>query len=163
MAEARASGAPKRPYFGWSSILDAEAFAEWKVSHGHDLSLANGRLARLSDHGIAWNLLSRYWGGRVPGIVPAKGREVWGMLWEIRAEDWPILEHKEGAVTGISVPMPVRVETGGALHEAVAFTTNPERATTQGPISGNFRDAWFRGARAAGLPESYLAEAAAAV
>ncbi len=150
VAEARASGAGARRYFGWSSILDADAFAEWKASHGHELDLSVGRLARLPDHTLAWNLASRYWGGRVPGIVPAPGREVWGMLWDVRAEDWPVLEHKEGVVTGLCVPMTVRIEA----DDATAFTTNPARAASGGPISSGFLEAWARGARKSGLPET---------
>ena len=41
--------------------------------------------------------------------------------------------------------------------DAVAFTTRPERASLDGPVSARFVEALVRGARAAALPEVYVA------
>ncbi len=75
-------------------------------------------------------------------------------------EDWPIVQHKEGAITGMSVERPVGVLAGGERLEATAFTTNPERASLEGPVSPRFVEALVRGARAAGLPGPYVARLA---
>jgi hypothetical protein len=77
-------------------------------------------------------------------------------LFEIRGVDWPIIQHKEGAVTGMSVERSVRVRSDGKDLNATAFTTHPERATQVGPVSASFVDALARGAEAAGLPSDYI-------
>jgi hypothetical protein len=78
----------------------------------------------------------------------------------VAGPDWPIVMHKEGAITGMSVERPVRVRVGGEVLEATAFATNPARASADGPVSPRFVEALLRGARAAGLPEAYLARLA---
>jgi hypothetical protein len=83
---------------------------------------------------------------------------VWGHLFEIPAKDWAIIQHKEGAITGMCVERPVRVDVGGQALEATAFTTNPERASTQGVVSPRFVEALVRGATAAGLPAAWVAQ-----
>ena len=39
---------------------------------------------------------------------------------------------------------------------ATAFTTNPQRARTEGPVSSAFVEALLRGAESASLPGEYL-------
>jgi hypothetical protein len=58
------------------------------------------------------------------------------------------------------VERPVRVLAGGERLEATAFATSPARASLDGPVSQRFVEALARGARAAGLPEPYLARLA---
>ena len=41
--------------------------------------------------------------------------------------------------------------------EAIAFTTNPRRASSDGPVSDRFVEALERGAKSAGLPAEYIA------
>ena len=57
----------------------------------------------------------------------------------------------------MSVERAVRVRVGSEEREAVAFTTRPERASLDGPISARFIEALVRGARDAGLPGDYVA------
>lgn len=138
-----------RLYFGYSSVLDREAFDVWKAEHGYtDFVLPQGKHAVLEDYALDFNLPSRWWGGRVAGLVPKEGSAVHGLLYEIRSEDWPIIEHKEGQVTGLSVEIETPI--------GAAFTSNPARVSHEGPISGRYLDAWAKGARAAGLPEDYV-------
>ncbi|MFN7130476.1 MAG: gamma-glutamylcyclotransferase [Myxococcales bacterium] len=152
------AGDGTRLYFAWSTILDRAAFEEWRAQHGYDFfELPEGRLAEALDVGLVYDFPSRWWGGRVAGLVDAKGSSVWGRLFEIAEKDWPIVQHKEGAVTSMSVERPVRVRVEGQELEAVAFTTNPRRASLDGPVSERFVEAFVRGARAAGLPQAYVA------
>jgi hypothetical protein len=57
----------------------------------------------------------------------------------------------------MSVERPVWVLAAGERLEATAFTTHPARASLEGPVSPRFVEALVRGARAAGLPEGYVA------
>lgn len=161
-ARAAAEGAPSRLYFGYSTVLDRAAFDEWKAQHGYDaFVLPQGRLAEARDVDLTCDFPSRWWGGRVAGLVDHPGSKVLGVLFEIAGVDWPIVQHKEGAVTGMSVEREVRVVVDGKELVATAFTTNPARKSSDGPVSARFVEALVRGARSAGLPASYVDRLAA--
>ncbi len=151
-------GGPPRRYFAYSTVLDRTAFEEWRAQHGYDFfRLPEGSGAEALDLDLVYDFPSRWWGGRVAGLTDRTGASVFGVLLEIAAEDWPVVQHKEGAITGMCVERTVRVRAGGEIVEAIAFTTNPARASLDGPISQRFVEALTRGARAAGLPEGYVA------
>ncbi len=144
-------------YFAYSTILDRDAFLEWRAQHGYDFfDLPEGRLAEAVDVGLVYDFPSRWWGGRVAGLVDQPGFSIFGRVFEIAGKDWPVIQHKEGAVTGMCVERPVRVRIDGEEKEAFAFTTNPRRASTEGPISARFIEALVRGAQSAGLPADYI-------
>lgn len=146
-----------RLYFGYSTVLDRAAFEEWRGQHGYQFfSLPEGRVAEALDLDLVYDFASRWWGGRVAGLVDARGSSVFGRLFEIGGEDWPIIRHKEGAVTGMCIEREVRVRAGGELVTATAFTTAPDRRSSEGPVSARFIEALVRGARAAGLPDDYV-------
>jgi hypothetical protein len=56
----------------------------------------------------------------------------------------------------MSVEREVLVRVDGEDKRAIAFTTNPGRASADGPVSGRFVEALVRGARSAGLPDDYV-------
>ncbi len=150
------AGTGTRLYFAYSTILDREAFEEWRGSHGYDFfSLPEGRVAEALDVALVYDFPSRWWGGRVAGLADARGRSAWGRLYEISEKDWPIVQHKEGGVTGMSVERAVRVRVDGRELEACAFTTNPAKASQDGPVSPRFVEALLRGAKSAGLPAAW--------
>jgi hypothetical protein len=149
--------APARLYFAYSTILDRAAFDEWKEQHAYEFfQLPEGELAEAQDVGLVYDFPSRWWGGRVAGLQDRPGSKLYGRLFEIRGQDWPIIQHKEGAVTGMCVERTVKVKVGGREVEATAFTTNPSRVSTDGPVSDRFIEALVRGATAAGLPADYI-------
>ncbi|MFO0599030.1 MAG: gamma-glutamylcyclotransferase [Myxococcaceae bacterium] len=152
------AGQGTRKYFGYSTILDREAFEEWRGQHSYDFfELPKGELAQAQDVGLVYDFLSRWWGGRVAGLKDAAGQTVHGVVFEIAEKDWPIIQHKEGFVTGMCVERTVKVKlASGGTAEATAFTTNPQRATTDGEISSRFVEALVRGAKAAGLPAEWI-------
>ena len=90
------------------------------------------------------------------GLADAPGQVTHGVLFEIAAKDWPVVQHKEGAVTGMSIERTVKVTVGGEVLEAVAFVTAPARKSSDGPVSPSFVEALVRGARSAGLPGSWV-------
>ena len=146
-----------RLYFVYSTALDRAAFDEWRMQHGYGFfTLPEGKLAEALDVELVYDFLSRWWGGRVAGLGDRPGASVFGRLIEISAADWPIIQHKEGAVTGMCIERKVRVRSEGREQPATAFATRPERATHEGPVSARFVEALLRGAKAAGLPEQYL-------
>jgi gamma-glutamylcyclotransferase len=156
-ARERDRDAPARLYFGYSTVLDRQAFEDWRGQHGYDdFELPEGAVAQAQDVDLIFDFPSRFWGGRVAGLVDRPGATVYGRLYEIAGPDWAIVEHKEGAVTGMSVPREVTVKVGDRTVQATAFTTRPERASSDGPISAAFVDALVRGAETAGLPADYL-------
>ncbi len=156
-ARAGADPSATRLYFAYSTILDRAAFEEWRSQHSYDFfELPEGRLAEALDVDLVYDFPSRWWGGRVAGLTDANGQKVHGRLFEIRGQDWPIIQHKEGFVTSMCVERPVRVRVDGQEVEATAFVTNPRRASADGPISARFVEALVRGAQAAGLPADYV-------
>ena len=156
-ARQSAAGSPPRVYFAYSTILDRAAFDEWRGQHGYDaFALPAGRVVEAVDLELVYDFPSRWWGGRVAGLANHPGASIWGLLFEIPGVDWPIIQHKEGAVTGMCVEREVRVRAPGSEWLATAFTTNPSRAQLGGEISGRFVEALVRGAQSAGLPAEYV-------
>jgi gamma-glutamylcyclotransferase len=151
------AGDGKRLYFAYSTVLDPEAFATWKQQHGYDaFSLPEGKLGEALGTTVVFDFPSRFWGGRVAGLAPAEGESVFGRVFEISEKDWPIVQHKEGAVTGMAVEQQLDVKIGNEVVEATAFITNPSRVNTDGPVSAQFVEAITRGAKAAALPDAWL-------
>lgn len=151
------AGAGSRLYFAYSTVLDREAFLEWRAQHSYEFfDLPEGRIAEAQDVALVFDFPSRWWGGRVAGLEDREGARVYGRLFEISEKDWPIIQHKEGAITRMCVEKPVRVKVGVQEVDAFAFTTNPARASTFGPVSAPFVEALVRGARAAGLPDTWV-------
>lgn len=152
------AGQGTKLYFAYSTILDRAAFEEWRSQHGYEFfDLPKGQQVKGVDLKLVYDFPSRWWGGRVAGLADAPGEAVWGLLFEIAEKDWPIVMHKEGAVTGMCVERKVCVETAdGRKVDALAFTTNPVRASADGPVSPRFVEALKRGATSAGLPNDWV-------
>jgi gamma-glutamylcyclotransferase len=155
MQKRAAAGAGTKLYFAYSTILDRAAFLEWRAQHGYEFfDLPRGAVAAAQDVRLVFDFPSRFWGGRVAGLEDASGHSVHGKLFEIPEKDWPIVQHKEGGLTGMCVEKVVKV----AGREAIAFATNPARKSSDGPISARFVEALVRGAKSAQLPEQWIAE-----
>lgn len=144
-------------YFAYSGVLDRNAFEEWKEAHSYQFfSLPKGQVAAARDYDLIFDFPSRWWGGRVAGLCQKKEAVVYGRLFEIPAVNWPVVQHKEGVITGMSIEVTIKVEVDGKEVEAIAFTTSPQRASTEGPLSERYLEALIDGARQAGLPASYI-------
>lgn len=163
MKARESAGKGVRQYFAYSTILDRAAFVEWRAQHAYEFfDLPKGELAEAQDVALAYDFPSRWWGGRVAGLIDQPGQSVFGRLFEISELDWPIIAHKEGGITGMSVERPVKVKVGEKVVEAIAFATNPVRKSSEGPISPRFVEALVRGATAAELPAGWIAQLSAA-
>jgi gamma-glutamylcyclotransferase len=147
-----------RLYFAYSGVLDRVAFEKWREEHSYQFfDLPEGQVAEAKDLDLIFDFPSRWWGGRVAGLTAKKGSSVFGRLFEIESVNWPVVQHKEGYVTGMSVEQTVKVVVGGKEYEATAFTTTPTRASTTGPVSERYIEALVDGATKSGLPKDYVA------
>jgi gamma-glutamylcyclotransferase (GGCT)/AIG2-like uncharacterized protein YtfP len=109
--------------------------------------------ARLPDYELAFVWDSPGWGGGVATVIPASGREVWGVLWDLTDEHIEILDRYEGVAIGAYARAHMDVETdGGVVHGLIYLATD----TRQKKPSGRYVDALVRGARAFSLPAHYV-------
>lgn len=144
-------------YFAYSGVLDREAFEAWIEEHSYQFfTLPEGQLAEAKGVDLIFDFPSRWWGGRVAGLIDKEGASVFGRLFEIPAKEWPIIQHKEGVVTGMSIERTIRVLVDGKEVEAIAFVTSPQRRSLDGSVSERYLEALARGAKQSGLPESYI-------
>jgi hypothetical protein len=146
----RAHEAPAGGDFTWfvyGSSLDASAFGAWARDHGYRApDLSRGRPARLRDFRLVFDAPSRMWGGPVASLAPSPG--------DARG----LVDHKEGAVSGLYEPFPVTLETDGGPVPAVAFRVSAaRRLPADGPPSPGYLDVMLRGARASGLSPAWIA------
>lgn len=148
----------KKYYFAYSAgVLDRPAFEKWRKEHSYEFfDLPQGQVAEAKNIDLIFDFPSRWWGGRVAGLVDKQGASIFGRLYEISAKDWPVVQHKEGVVSGMCIERTVKVLVDGKELEAIAFTTAPEKTRTDGPISQRYVDALVQGAKQSKLPESYV-------
>src|SRR4051794_25498145 len=111
--------------------------------------------AELPDHRLAFLRRSIRWGAGVVDIVPAPGRSVWGVLYEL-----PLglgeLDAKEGA--GFAYrrrELDVRLD--GSQFVAIAYEVVQKEPAEVRPRP-DYVDLLVTGAREHGLPEHYIAE-----
>ncbi len=140
-ARTLARGGQARNYFAYSTVLDRQAFEEWRTQHGYDdFELPAGKLGEARGLGLVFDFPSRWWGGRVASLADVPGQRVFGRVFTLSAEDWPIVQHKEGAITGMCVEREVEVLVEGVSVKATAFTTAPGRRSLDGPVSPRFME-----------------------
>ena len=116
-------------------------------------------IASLSGHRLAFTRRSARWGGGVADIRPDSGGEVWGVVWRIDAVDGAALDRQEGVHA--SPPRYRRIEVavttpGGDVLDCLAYQVVEPEAEHVAP-SAAYLGTMLRGARDAGLPESYAA------
>jgi gamma-glutamylcyclotransferase len=111
--------------------------------------------AELPDHRLAFLRRSIRWGAGVVDIVPAPGRSVWGVLYELPLGPGE-LDAKEGA--GFAYRRrEVDVLLGGSSFAAFAYEVI-EKEPADVPPRRDYLDLLVTGAREHGLPEHYVAE-----
>lgn len=116
-------------------------------------------IARLPGYRLAFTRRSERWGGGVADIRPDSAGEVWGVAWRIDAADGDALDRQEGAHA--SPPRYRRTEVtvttpGGEVLDCLAYQVVEPQAEHIAP-SAAYLETMLRGARAAGLPEAYVA------
>ncbi len=158
----RAHEAPEGSGFTWfvyGSSLDREAFSGWAADHGYRVpDFSGARPARLPGYRLAFDAPSRMWGGPVASLAEDSGDHVEGLAVPMPGSARGLVEHKEGAVSGLYVPFDATLETDGGPMPAVAFRVAPARRLAQdGPPAPSYLDVMIRGARASGLSPAWVA------
>ena len=148
-------------WFVYGSSLDRAAFAEWAAGHGYAVpDLARGRPARLDGFRLAFDVASRHWGGAVASLAEAPGDWVEGLAVSMPGSARGLVDHQEGAVSGLYEPFPVTLALldGGRPVAAIAYRAAPSRRlpADQPPAPG-YLQVLLRGAREAGLSEAWVA------
>jgi hypothetical protein len=146
-------------WFVYGSSLDAEAFAAWAQDHGYRApDLATARPARLRGWRLAFDAPSRMWGGPVASLVESAGDEVEGLALPMPGEARGLVDHKEGAVSGLYEAVPVTLETSTGPTPALAYRVSAaRRLPAEGPPAPSYLDVMVRGARAVGLSPAWIA------
>src|SRR5512138_388099 len=147
-------------WFVYGSSLDAGAFAAWAQEHGYEPpDLARGRPARLAGWRLSFDVVSRHWGGAVASIEESSGDWVEGLALAMPGPARAMVDHKEGALSGLYRPVAVKVRpvAGGPEVEALAYRAAPgRRLATEGTPAFAFLDAVLRGARACRLSPEWI-------
>ncbi|MFN7133414.1 MAG: gamma-glutamylcyclotransferase family protein, partial [Myxococcales bacterium] len=89
-------------YFAYGSSLDFDAFREWCTQHGYRLpELSASQPATLEGFALVFNVRSRFWGGGTASIERRDGASVHGIAIPLSAEARGLVQHKEGAASGL--------------------------------------------------------------
>src|SRR5437667_177972 len=124
-------------YFAYGSALSKRHIGEWAAEHGVDARLfARGVAAVLRGYRLAFDVESRFWGGRVANLAEDKDGEVHGVLFEIPPPAKEAVLRKEGVSTGLSEEIDVFVEAEGKRIAAKAYVARP--AHTAGSAPGRY-------------------------
>jgi len=119
--------------------------------------------ATLRDHRIAFTRMSRRRGCGVADVLPEKGHDVWGVVYDIPEPELPALDAKEGYKLGRAKNAYVRrdvtvYEAGNQLKPMVVCTYFAEREASPPLPNECYKKTILRGARHWNLPDHYIAE-----
>jgi hypothetical protein len=145
-------------WFVYGSSLDRSAFAEWATSHGYALpDFSTAVPARLKGFRLAFDVVSRHWGGAVASLSEAQDDFVEGLAIPMPGSARGLVEHKEGVVSGLYTPIVVVLKLpDGEPREALAFRAAPlRRLPADAKPSPAFLEALRRGAQTAGLSREW--------
>jgi gamma-glutamylcyclotransferase len=149
-------------WFVYGSSLDRAAFASWAGSHGYVVpDFSTARPARLDGWRLAFDVLSKHWGGAVASLAEAPGEFVEGLAIHMSGAARGLVEHKEGAVSGLYTAFEVSLLPldGGAPLPAVAFRAAAgRRLPAEAAPAPAYLDVMVKGARGAGLSPEWQAK-----
>jgi hypothetical protein len=147
-------------WFVYGSSLDREAFAAWAAEHGQAVpSFAGARRARLLGFRLAFDVVSRSWGGAVASLAPAPGDFVEGLAVPMPGASRGLVDHREGAASGLYEAIEVQLTPvdGGAPIAAIAYRgARSRRLASDAPPSAAYLGVLLRGARASGLSDEWI-------
>jgi hypothetical protein len=153
------AGAPFN-WFIYGSSLDADAFEAWAREHGYRVpDFARAIPARLDGHRLAFDVRSRFWGGATASLVEHPGAHVEGIVLPMPGDARGLVDHKEGAISGLYQPFAVRVTplAAGPALDAIAYRAAADRRLpAEEPPSPGFLKTLVRGARAFRLSPDWI-------
>jgi gamma-glutamylcyclotransferase len=158
--EAKAAG-PGFTWFVYGSSLDRAAFAEWAGSHGYQVPPFDRAVpARLNGYRLAFDVVSRHWGGAVASVAEAPGHHVEGLALPLPGEARGLVDHKEGSISGLytAFEAPLHPVAGGPPVMGLVYrAARSRRLPVEAAPSPAYLEAMVRGARACGLSAEWLA------
>ncbi|XP_069763535.1 gamma-glutamylcyclotransferase-like [Narcine bancroftii] len=94
------------------------------------------------------------WGGGAASIIPSPKKEVWGIIWRLKADDRQSLDDQEGAQEGLYSPIEVKVEEK-VMGEVICLTyqMNNFQFSLPSPL---YKKVIIQGAKESGLPSEYI-------
>jgi hypothetical protein len=155
-----AGGGAPFVWFIYGSSLDRGAFEAWAKEHGFRVpDFARARTVRLDGHRLAFDVRSRFWGGATASLEPAAGERVEGIALPMPGDGRGLVDHKEGAISGLYEAFPVKVHPldGGDPIDAMAFRSNPSRRVPEEKPSQAFLETVVKGAHAWKLSAGWIA------
>ena len=147
-------------WFIYGSSLDFDALRAWCAEHGYvPPDVGRAEPARLPGWRLAFNVASKFWGGRVASLVEDAGSTVEGILVPMPASALGFVRHREGVLSGLYEERLVQAETfGGARHEVKVFVAAPSRVGPEGPPAERYVETLRKGARERGLSPAWIAQ-----
>jgi len=111
--------------------------------------------AQLPEHRLAFTRRSRNWGGGVADILPAEGKTVWGLVYELTEADVERLDKHEGHPTLYRrVPVAVTLADGQEVRAETYVVV--KKAARETRPSAAYLNTIVDGAREHGLPDEYV-------
>ncbi len=151
-------------WFIYGSSLSQAAFAQWCERHGYPLpDFTKAVPARLADHRLIFDVNSGFWGGAGARGPAAPGRSVEGIALPLPGGSRTLVDHKEGAMSGLYEPFEAQVTPlggGPALPVLVYRASAGRRLPSEGTPSPTFLATLKEGAKGFGLSAAYQAELA---
>jgi hypothetical protein len=114
--------------------------------------------ARLPDWRLAFLRESPRWLAGAADVVPHRGREVWGVLYDLSPRDMAALDRKESSA-GLLGYRRIAVEVEPVPRRRVRAITYVviQKASRELPATAEYLGLMIDGGRNRGLPEHYLA------
>ena len=112
VGKAHEARAPARRSSGSSTARRSIATRSphWAGEHGYRVpDFAAARPARLDGFRLAFDVQSRFWGGAVASLREAPGESVEGLALPMPGDARGLVDHKEGAISGLYAPFPVEL------------------------------------------------------
>src|SRR3954449_9649474 len=128
-AHEAAAGAPFH-WFIYGSSLDVDPFAAWASEHGYRVpDFARAVPVRLEGFRLAFDVRSRFWGGATASLAESASDHVEGIALPMPGDARGLVDHKEGAISGLYEAFPVRAPplAGGEPLPAFAYRAAASR------------------------------------
>ncbi len=138
-------------YFGYGSNMDPRTFLGRRRMRPHET-----RIALLDAWELRFDLPVGPGERAVANVVPAPGREVWGVAYRIDSEEAMRLDRTEGVHMGAYLRRPVSLGVEGEDAQLEAFTYHSTRSIPNRKPSRRYMGLLLAGARHHGLPEDYV-------
>ena len=151
-------------WFIYGSSLDRAAFEAWAKEHGYRVpDFATAVPARLPGYRLAFDVVSNFWGGAVASLAEDAGRAVEGIALPLPADSRGLVDHKEGAISGLYEPFEARVAplaaaAGAALLPVMVYrAAAARRLPADRAPSPKFLETLIKGARDFHLSAEWVA------